>query len=196
MSVNLTDKFIDELYELRNAAFSGSVVLQAKRCMLDYLGATFAGAQMLKEKSDKLLNYLGETQGDAAVIGLNRKAGIENAAFLNGLSSHVAELDDGVRFGMIHPGSPVFSALFPVAEKEKVKGSDFLLGVITGYEAAVRIACAIQPSHYNCGYHPTSTCGATRCGNGDFGNAWFHQISDERCLVFSGYLGIRDAQGA
>ncbi len=160
MSNNLTDKFIDELYELRNAAFPGSVVLQAKRCMLDYIGATFAGAQMLKEKSNKLLNYLGETQGDATVIGFNRKAGIENAAFVNGLSSHVAELDDGVISGIVHPGAPIFSALLPVAEKERVKGSDFLLGIITGYEAAVRIADAIQPSHKARGYHATSTCGA------------------------------------
>ena len=159
MSSNLTDRFIDELYDLRNEDFSDSVVLQAKRCLLDYLGATFAGAEMLKGKSDKLLNYLGETQGNATVIGFNRKASIENAVFVNGINSHVAELDDGVRFGMIHPGSPVLSALLPIAEKENVKGSDLLLGIITGYEAAVRIACAIQPSHYSCGYHPTSTCG-------------------------------------
>lgn len=159
MPDNLTDKFIDDLYDLSSADFPDSVVLQAKRCLLDYLGATFAGAQMLKEKGNKLLNYLGETQGDAAVIGFNKKAGIENVVLMNGLSAHVAELDDGVRFGGVHLGSPIFSALLPVAEKEKVKGADLLLGIITGYEAAVRIASAIQPSHYNCGYHPTGTCG-------------------------------------
>jgi 2-methylcitrate dehydratase PrpD len=78
---------------------------------------------------------------------------------MNGLSSHVAELDDGVRFGTIHPGSPVFSALLPLAEKEKLKGADLLTGIVTGYEAAVRIACAIQPSHKERGYHATGTCG-------------------------------------
>ena len=159
MSINLTDKFIDELYDLSNAAFPDSVVLQAKRCMLDYLGVTLAGAQMLKAKGNKLLNYLGETQGDAAVIGFDRKAGLQNAVLVNGLNAHVAELDDGVRFGMIHPGAPIFSALLPLAEKEKLKGADLISGIITGYEAAVRVGCAIQPSHYNCGYHPTGTCG-------------------------------------
>jgi len=159
MFINLTEKFIDDLYDLSNSDFPNSVVVQAKRCMLDYIGVTFAGAQMLKAKGNKLLDYLGPKQGDATVIGFNRKSGIENSVFMNGLNAHVAELDDGVRFGMLHPGSPIFSALLPVAEKENVKGAELLSGIIVGYEAAVRIACAIQPSHYNCGYHPTATCG-------------------------------------
>lgn len=158
MSVNLTDQFIDDLYDLGKSGFPDSVVHQAKRCLLDYLGATFAGALMLKEKGEKVLSCSGEAN-DAAVIGFNRKSGVESTAFVNGLSSHVAELDDGVRFGMIHPGSPVFSALLPVAEKENVTGMDFLKGIIVGYEAEVRLACAIQPSHYSRGFHPTSTCG-------------------------------------
>ena len=159
MVVNLTDKIIEDLYSLSNENFSESISLQAKRCMLDYLGATFAGSFMLREKGNNLLNQFGETEGKSTVIGFNRKADIQTAVFINGLCSHVAELDDGVRFGMIHPGSPIFSALLPVAEKEKVKGPALLAGIITGYEAAVRTACAVQPSHYNCGYHPTGTCG-------------------------------------
>ena len=35
---------------------------------------------------------------------------LETAALINGLNSHVAEMDDGVRFGMIHPGAPLFSS--------------------------------------------------------------------------------------
>lgn len=160
MDYNLTEKFVEDLYSLSKVDFTDSVVLQAKRCLLDYLGVTLAGAQMLQEKGRKLLAYLDNDQGGASVIGFGRKADIGNAAFINGLSAHVAELDDGVRFGMLHPGSPIFSALLPLAEKEKITGTDLLLGTIVGYEAAVRVACAIQPSHYNIGFHPTSTCGA------------------------------------
>ncbi len=161
MTSNITSTFIDGLYDLSRAAFPSAVVHQAKRCLLDYLGATLAGARMIQERGDKILDLLGTTQGsDAAVIGFNRKAGLQTAVFMNGLSSHVAELDDGVRFGMIHPGAPIFSTILPLAEKESIDGKDFLTGIITGYEAAVRIACAVQPSHYSCGYHPTGTCGA------------------------------------
>ncbi|MBV5340286.1 MAG: MmgE/PrpD family protein [Deltaproteobacteria bacterium] len=159
MHVNLSDQFIDDLFDLCEVRFPHNVVHQAKRCLLDYLGVTFAGAWMLKEKGEKLLDLMRGGAGDSAVIGFDRKASVENAAFINGLSSHVAELDDGVRFGMIHPGAPVFSALLSVAEKERVHGADFIKGIIVGYEAEVRLACAIQPSHYGRGYHPTSTCG-------------------------------------
>jgi len=161
MAVNLTDKLIKDLCRLRDDSFSEAVILQAKRCLLDYLGAVFAGVKMLDAKGKILLESLEGSRGsDAAVIGFNRKAGLQTAVFMNGLSSHVAELDDGVRFGMIHPGAPIFSTILPLAEKESIDGKDFLTGIITGYEAAVRIACAVQPSHYSCGYHPTGTCGA------------------------------------
>jgi 2-methylcitrate dehydratase PrpD len=159
MGGNLTDRFIDDLYALGKADFPETVVHQAKRCLLDYLGATLAGAQMMREKGNKLLNEMGAASSEVAVIGFGEKANIQNAAFINGLSSHIAELDDGVRFGMIHPGSPVFSALLPIAEKKKVSASDLIRGIVIGYEAEVRLACAIQPSHYSRGYHPTGTCG-------------------------------------
>lgn len=160
MIVNLSEKFIDNLYNIRNTDISDSVVYQAKRCLIDYLGVTFAGAQNLNDKINNLLNSFDSGGDSSSVIGLHKKTGVEKAALINGISSHVMELDDGVRFGMVHPGSPIFSALLPVAEKEKVNGKDLILGIITGYEAAVRLAIAIQPSHYNLGYHPTGTCGA------------------------------------
>jgi len=160
MSVNLTDQFIDDLYEMGRAGFPDSVVHQAKRCLLDYLGSTLAGARLMQEKGEKLLEHMGGSCGDASVIGFGRKIGAENAAFLNGLSSHIAELDDGVISGIVHPGSPVLSALLPVAEKEQVQGDALLKGIIVGYEVSTRIADAIQPSHKKRGYHATGTCGS------------------------------------
>lgn len=159
MSVNLTDQFVGDLHDLCWVDFPDGVVHQAKRCLLDYLGATFAGAKMMQARGEKLLEFMSSDSCDASVIGFDLRAGVQSAIFVNGLSSHIAELDDGMRFGMIHPGSPVFSALLPIAEKEKVQGKDLLKGIIVGYEAELRLACAMQPSHYSRGYHPTSTCG-------------------------------------
>ena len=158
MAESIANQFVEELYAQSQAELPDSAVQQAKKCLLDYLGAAFAGSRMLHEKGEKLLSCFGSGQ-DATVIGFNRRAGVETTALVNGFSAHVGELDDGVRFGMIHPGSPVFSALLPLAEKEKVNGTDFLKGVIIGYESEVRLACAMQPSHYGRGFHPTSTCG-------------------------------------
>ena len=157
--MNVTDLLIDEIYNLRNIKITEKLEHQVKRCLLDYLGATFIGSKLIKNKGDILLENSESLNGASTVIGFNKKASIERSVFVNGISSHFAEMDDGVRFGMLHPGSPIFSALLPVFEQENISWDKFVLGVIAGYEASVRVAMAIKPSHYNEGYHPTSTCG-------------------------------------
>jgi 2-methylcitrate dehydratase PrpD len=159
MKNNLTDRFIDELYELSKADFSITDIQQAKNCLLDYLGATFAGTQLIKEKGDKLLELL-DGDGKYHVIGFKKKASIQTAVFINGLSSHAAELDDGVISGSVHPGSPLFSALISTGERENIFGIDFIKGILIGYEAIIRLSKVMQPSHKNKGYHATATCGA------------------------------------
>lgn len=154
-----TNRLIDDLYDLSTAQFNEKIIKQVKRCLLDYLGVTLAGAKMLRSKGEKLLKSSGSVNGNISAIGFNQKTDLKNAILLNGLSSHIAELDDGVRYGAIHPGSPVFSALLPLAEKENCVFLDFIAGVVTGYEAEIRLSSAIQPLHYNSGYHPTGTCG-------------------------------------
>jgi 2-methylcitrate dehydratase PrpD len=160
MTKNLSDKFVELLYDLRTKTFSASVISQVKKCLIDYIGVSYAGARMVKDKGNSVLDFHGNSNGDISIIGFDRKVSIESAIFLNGISSHIAELDDGVRYGGIHPGSPLFSVLLPIAEQKKVSVHDLIIGVITGYEASVRLAMAVQPSHYNRGYHPTSTCGS------------------------------------
>lgn len=157
--MNATDTFIDSLFSLMENPIPERVVCQAKECVLDYLGVTLAGATMIKEKGNSLLDSFGDEQGNVTVIGFQRKESLQNAVLVNGLSSHVAELDDGNRYGMIHLGSPIISALLPLAEHEEIEGKDFLTGIIIGYEAAVRLSSAIQPSHKQRGYHTTGTCG-------------------------------------
>ena len=154
---SVTDKYIDNLYELTRMKFPERVVLQAKKCLLDYIGVTFAGAAMLKEKGNAFLN--NSEKGDVSAIGFGKKTNLYNAALINGMSSHVADLDDGIRQGNFHPGSPIISALLPVASQYGLTGGDFLRGVIVGYEAAIRLAIAIQPSHRQKGYHAIGTCG-------------------------------------
>ena len=83
---------------------------------------------------------------------------MSDALFINGLSAHFLELDDGIRYGVIHPSAPLFSALIPVAIKYHINWFDFLRGAVCGYETSIRIANAIQPYHYKAGYHPTATC--------------------------------------
>lgn len=160
MKVNLTDKFVDEIFVIGNTTHNKNAVDQVIRCLLDYLGVTFAGAKILESKGLDIISKNKSNSQSSFVIGLDRKSELSTSILLNGLFSHVAELDDGTRFGMTHPGSPIFSALLPIAKSRNIKYKDFINGIIVAYETSIRLAYAIQPSHYGLGYHPTSTCGS------------------------------------
>lgn len=156
--MNISDKFINSLYALSQEALSQVILQAVNRCFLDYLGATLAGSKMLGKRGEKFIEFLGEGT-DCTIIGFKEKGNLQTATFINGFSSHTAELDDGVISGIIHPGAPVFTALISVAEKNNCSYENFAKGVFLGYEAAVRLANAIQPVHKKLGYHASGTCG-------------------------------------
>lgn len=159
MEKNLADILVDELYELTNKKVPEAVLFQIKKCILDYLGACLAGGVMVKDKGEVYLDFFDAEQSEATVIGFNRKASIHNSVFINGYSGHIAELDDGHRFSTVHLGATVIPAVLAIVEHEKLSGKDLLRGVLIGYEAAIRLGMAIQPSHKNLGFHASGTCG-------------------------------------
>lgn len=156
--VNISDLFIDNLINLsRNDSFNEAKTI-VKKCLLDYLGVTIAGATLIREKELVALHSM-ECADDCHVIGTSKQVTGSVAALLNGISSHIIELDDGHRIGMLHLGAPIFSALIAVAEKERLSETDFIRGVVIGYEVAIRLACCVQPGCKLRGYHATGTCG-------------------------------------
>jgi 2-methylcitrate dehydratase PrpD len=80
------------------------------------------------------------------------------AALANGVASHMLELDDVHKGSTLHPAAPVIPAALAVAEREHRDGRAFLLAVVLGYDAALRIGEAVNPSHYRF-WHPTGTAG-------------------------------------
>lgn len=155
--MGLTDRFLDNIYHIRRMDYSEDVETLVRTYLADTVGVTLAGAADLCEKEEVLLS-MQESIGDCKPIGHSRICSLSDALFINGLSSHFLELDDGVRYGVIHPSAPLFSALIPIAIKNHVDWKDFLRGTVCGYETSIRIASAMQPYHYSAGYHPTATC--------------------------------------
>ena len=155
---SITDKFLEGILTIRNQEFSEETIQKVKLSLLDYIGVTLGGSNITHEKILRLKDLFGYESNGNLVIGENFKDSLQNAIFFNGINSHALELDDGSRYGVTHPGGPLFSALIPMAFKYNVDWNNFMLGVLTGYETILRISSAIQPSHYNRGYHPTATC--------------------------------------
>lgn len=155
--MNLTDRFLSNIYAFRERPISKENEALIRSYLLDTIGVSLAGAVDLTDKETTLLNLLGG-KGNVMAVGRKEGCSMADAIFLNGLSSHFLELDDGVRYGVIHPSAPLFSALIPLALENHVSWRDFMLGAVCGYETSIRLASAMQPTHYSMGYHPTATC--------------------------------------
>lgn len=158
MGHNLTDLFIEGLVS-KSQAIPEDVIQQAEKCLLDYMGVVVGGARYIQGKYPAFFNTMAKENGECTVFGTDCKTTPPNAALLNGFSAHVLELDDGHRKGMIHLGASINSAILAMAEREQMDRDAVLKGIVMGYEAAVRCACALQPGHKERGYHVSGTCG-------------------------------------
>ena len=156
--MTITRRFLDSIWDFSSREPGEQVIRQAKECLIDYFACTFMGACQLGDKEEKWMDFLRLPRGRVSVIGLHRSCTCLEAALLNGMNAHNAELDDGHRFAMIHLGAPVISALLAVGQDRDLNGRQLLKGLITSYEATVRLASAIQPWHKLKGYHTTATC--------------------------------------
>lgn len=156
--MNISDQLIDLVCRIKYKEISDAALAKLKVCLVDTLGVTLAGAKDLNGKETGLLQLLDDGSQTISPIGMSQKTSLANAILINGLSAHFLELDDGVRYGVIHPSAPLFSALIPMAAVKGVSWEQFVLGAICGYETSIRLASAMQPSHYSRGYHPTATC--------------------------------------
>lgn len=131
------------------------VVSDAKRAVLDWLGSALAGAL---EPPARMVQAVVATFGkadDATIFGAGRSSAA-GAALANGVASHILELDDVHKGSTLHGAAPIIPAALAVAEREGTDGQAFLLAVVLGYEAALRIGEAVNPSHYRY-WHPTGT---------------------------------------
>jgi 2-methylcitrate dehydratase PrpD len=133
----------------------GQVVEDTRRSVLDWLGSALAGSiEPPARMAQRVVAGLG-TSVEATVFGAGR-ASAAGAALANGVASHILELDDVHKGSTLHPGAPIIPAALAVAEREHAGGRSFLLAVAAGYEAALRVGEAVNPSHYRF-WHPTGT---------------------------------------
>jgi 2-methylcitrate dehydratase PrpD len=132
-----------------------TVVEDTRRAVIDWLGSALAGAL---EPPARMVRQVVETLGrsDEATVFAGRPSSAANAALANGVASHILELDDVHKGSTLHAAAPVIPAALAVAEREHRGGRDFLVAVALGYDAALRIGEAVNPSHYRF-WHPTGT---------------------------------------
>ncbi|MGY2050349.1 MmgE/PrpD family protein [Methylobacterium sp. JK268] len=132
---------------------------EGTRTFLNWVGVAIGGSH--HETLDVAVSALKPFSGppQAGLFGRGERFDIMNAAFLNGVSSHIFDYDDTHLKTVIHPAGPVASAILALAEMRPVSGSDFLNALVIGVETECRIGNAVYPNHYDVGWHITGTAG-------------------------------------
>ena len=158
--MNITETLIDYIENISQADFPSEIKQKVKNCFIDYLGVLIVGSYTQKDATTVYLNTTGDT-GKCSVFGTGGIVTTSHlAAFLNAYNAHISELDDGHRYGMLHLGAPIFSAVLAAVQSNVIVGWDnFYHGIIVAYETAIKLAKVIQPNHKLNGYHTTGTCG-------------------------------------
>ena len=131
-----------------------------RQCVLDYLGVALAGA--IDGLVRLLLDEMSEAGGapQASVIGHEAWLPALSAALVNGVAAHALDYDD-VNMAMPgHPSVAILPALLALAELRRSSGREVATAFVAGYETACRIGAALQPGHYNLGFHSTGTIGS------------------------------------
>ncbi|NUT78572.1 MmgE/PrpD family protein [Pseudomonas sp. C1C7] len=136
-----------------------TLVAQAKRHILDTLGATLAGADSSVALQARRV-FEGDV-GETLVWGTDLRLGAAQAALLNGVAAHALELDD--TGGCDHSGAVVLPAVMAAVSLagQPVSGREFITAVVIGYEIGRRVleACGSYSAHNGAGWHSTATCG-------------------------------------
>ncbi|MBW1713002.1 MAG: MmgE/PrpD family protein [Deltaproteobacteria bacterium] len=157
---NLSTAYADFVTGLKFQDLPPEVVGQAKKLILDLIGVALAG-QATMEFPRLVIDYVSQMGGkpEATVIGLGHKVPAANAALANAASAHALDMDDGHRFGAVHPGTVVIPAALAAAELGGAGTRELIAGVVAGYEVMIRLAKAINPSSLNRGFHATGVTG-------------------------------------
>ena len=129
------------------------------RTLFNWVGVAIGGSrdQTVEIAVSALSPFSGPAQ--ASLLGRRERFDIMNAAFINGVSSHIFDFDDTHLKTIIHPAGPVASAILALSEMQPVSGKDFLNALVLGVETECRIGNAVYPNHYDVGWHITGTAG-------------------------------------
>jgi 2-methylcitrate dehydratase PrpD len=129
------------------------------RTLLNWVGVAIGGSrhQTVDIAVSALAPFSGSQQ--ASLFGRRERFDIMNAAFINGVSSHIFDYDDTHLKTIIHPAGPVASAILALSEMQPVSGKDFLNALVLGVETECRIGNSVYPNHYDVGWHITGTAG-------------------------------------
>lgn len=155
ITMNGTDYAIQFILNTTWTCLSEVVQHQARRCLLDSMGALIAGTDtpVARLMTDFAVEQFAGNEATVLVAG--RKASLVGATLANGFAANALDIDDGYRPIKGHPGVCVLPALLAAVESQGgVSGQAFLTAFVIGYEIGIRaglIRHATYPTYHSSG---------------------------------------------
>jgi 2-methylcitrate dehydratase PrpD len=140
---------------------------RAATAVLDTVGVTLAGA--IEPAARRVQVVVASEGGTACAVfgtstdsgaGTGARASASSAALANGTAAHALDYDDMCFVSLAHPSAPLVPAVLAAAEMTGASGRAVLEAYVVGFEIAGRLGIAMNPRHYQRGWHCTSTLGA------------------------------------
>jgi 2-methylcitrate dehydratase PrpD len=136
-----------------------ATVRAARRAILDTLGVMLAGTREDTAVRARTLIEHRRGNDEATVAGTALRASMEDAALVNGVAAHALDYDDVQASLSGHPSVPVLPAALAIAERRQASGAALLTAFVVGVEIESKLGRAVNPAHYETGWHATSTLG-------------------------------------
>jgi len=144
-AADLTGRVARYMAQVRDRALPAEVAREAKRRILDTLGAMVSGSRL--KPGEMAIRYIQAQGGvpEASVLTTGIRTSAVNAALANGMFAHADETDDFEPVTKTHPGCSVVPAALAVAEREARSGPELLSAVTLGYDLCCRFLLALGP---------------------------------------------------
>ncbi|MDL2246666.1 MmgE/PrpD family protein [Methanobrevibacter sp. OttesenSCG-928-K11] len=161
----ILNEIFNFIYNFKYENAKQKTIQIAKIAFIDFFGVTRRGfredsSQIAFNTISELFSHNQDSNLKSSVIGFNNyKINPLNAGFVNGISAHNLELDDGHKKAQMHLGSIIFPTALAISEAYDLSGKDFLESVIVGYDVGIFLGSIVNPQHRNNGFHTTGTIG-------------------------------------
>jgi len=161
----ITERLAQFVSGLRYEDLPGATADYAKRLLLDGIGCLMAGTRggPAQRVSQALAGMHHLIDGPATNLVAGTRTSARDAAFANGVALYSVGVNDIHRPSISHPGGSIVPVVLAMGEWQQSSGSDMLAAMAAGYELMGRLGAAMQPSHWDRGFHPTGTFGTFGC---------------------------------
>ncbi|HTT05378.1 MAG TPA: MmgE/PrpD family protein [Steroidobacteraceae bacterium] len=133
------------------------VVAKVKIAFLDLLSCAYESLDL--SPSRNAIKLAAQGQGDSAVIGTDLRVPAGEAAFANAVLSHGLVREDMHTESVSHLGVVIFPTLLALTHSRRVRGSDFVLAAVCGYETGAAVGRALMDRETVRRFRPTGITG-------------------------------------